>query len=89
MKILLGGVSTKVGREGIFKPTIGNKDLHEINKDNGVRVVNDEVFSGCQLGQLVELNSVTGKATNLTRVGSFSTSRNLIVKSTVFPHCSI
>jgi hypothetical protein len=32
--------SAKVGREDIFKPTIGNESLHEISNDNGVRVVN-------------------------------------------------
>jgi hypothetical protein len=28
MKILLGEFNAKVGRENIFKPTIGNKSLH-------------------------------------------------------------
>jgi exonuclease III len=59
MKILLGDLNAKVGREDIFKPTIGNESLHEISNDNGVRVVN------------------------------FSTSKNLTVKSTMFPHCNI
>jgi hypothetical protein len=40
MKILLGDINAKVGREGIFKPTTGNESLHEISIDNGVRVVN-------------------------------------------------
>jgi hypothetical protein len=40
MKISLGYFSAKVGREGIFKPTIGNESLHEISNDNGVRLVN-------------------------------------------------
>ncbi|PNF30921.1 hypothetical protein B7P43_G03205 [Cryptotermes secundus] len=40
MKILLGDFIAKVGREDIFKPTIGNVSLHEICVDNGVRVVN-------------------------------------------------
>jgi hypothetical protein len=39
-KILLGDFNEKVGRENIFKPTIGNESLHEISNDNGVRVVN-------------------------------------------------
>jgi glycosylphosphatidylinositol transamidase (GPIT) subunit GPI8 len=39
MKILLGDLNAKVGREDIFKPTIGNESLHEISNDNGVRVV--------------------------------------------------
>jgi hypothetical protein len=40
MKILLGDLNAKVGREYIFKPTIVNESLHEISNDNGVRVVN-------------------------------------------------
>jgi hypothetical protein len=59
MKILLVDFNAKVGREDIFKPTIDNESLHEINNDNGVRVVN------------------------------FATSKNLIVKSTMFPHRNI
>jgi hypothetical protein len=38
-KFLLGDCNTKVGGEDIFNPAIGNKSLHEINNDNGVRVV--------------------------------------------------
>jgi hypothetical protein len=53
MKIC-GDFKTKVGREDISKPTIGNESLHEISNDNEVTVVN------------------------------FATSKNLIVKSTMF-----
>ena len=56
MKILSGDYITKVGRENIFKPTIGNESLHQDSNDNGVRRVN------------------------------FATSKNLVVKSTIFPH---
>jgi hypothetical protein len=59
MKILLGDLNAKVGREDIFKPTISNESSHEISNDNGVRVVN------------------------------FATSKNLVVKSTMFPHRNI
>jgi hypothetical protein len=59
MKILLGDFSAKVGREDIFKPTIGNESLQETSNDNGLRVVN------------------------------FATSKNLVVKSTMFPHRKI
>ena len=40
MKILLGDFSAKVGRENIFKPTIGNESLHQDSNDNGVRIAN-------------------------------------------------
>jgi hypothetical protein len=39
MKILLGDFNAKVGREDIFKPTIGNESFPKISNDNGVRVV--------------------------------------------------
>jgi hypothetical protein len=55
-RILLGDFDAKVGREDIFKLTIGNESLHEISNDNGVKLVN------------------------------FATSKNLRVKSTMFPH---
>jgi hypothetical protein len=59
MNILLGDFNAKVGREDIFKLTIGNESLHEISNNNEVRVVN------------------------------FATSKNLIVKSTMFLHRNI
>ena len=59
MKILLGDFNAKVGRENIFKPTVGNESLHQDSNDNGVRTVN------------------------------FATSKNLVVKSTMFPHRDI
>jgi hypothetical protein len=40
MKMLLVDSSAKVGREDLFKLTIGNESLHKFSKDNGVRVVN-------------------------------------------------
>jgi hypothetical protein len=55
----LGYFNAKVGRENIFKTTIGNESFREISSDNGVRVAN------------------------------FAISTNSVVKSTMFPHCSI
>jgi hypothetical protein len=59
MKMLLGDFNAKVGREDIFKPTIGNDSLHETSNDNKVRILN------------------------------FATSKNLRVKSTMFPCITI
>jgi exonuclease III len=39
VKILLGDFNAKVGREDIFKPTIGNESLREISDDNGVKTL--------------------------------------------------
>jgi hypothetical protein len=55
----LGDFNAKVGREDIFKPTIGNESSHKISNDNEIIVAN------------------------------FATSKNLVVKSTMFPHHSI
>ena len=40
MKMLLRDFNAKVGRENIFKPTIGQDSLHQEINDNGVRLVN-------------------------------------------------
>jgi len=40
MKKILGDFNAKVGRENIFKPSIGNESLHQYSNDNGVRIVN-------------------------------------------------
>ena len=40
MKIILGDFNAKMERENSFKPTIGNKRLHQGSNDNGVRIVN-------------------------------------------------
>jgi hypothetical protein len=39
MEVLLGDFNDKVGREDIFKLTIGNESLHKISNENGVTVV--------------------------------------------------
>jgi hypothetical protein len=59
IKIVLRDFNAEVGREDIFKSTIGNESSHEISNDNEVRVVN------------------------------FATSKNLVAKSTMFPHRNI
>jgi hypothetical protein len=40
MKIMLGDFKAKLGREDVFKQTIGNGGLHQGISDNGVRIVN-------------------------------------------------
>ena len=40
MKMSLGDFNVKVGRESIFKPTIGQESLHQDSNDNGFRLVN-------------------------------------------------
>ena len=39
MKIILGDFNAKLGRENIFKPTIGNESQHQDSNYNDVRIV--------------------------------------------------
>jgi len=39
MKILLRDSNVKVGRENIFKPTVGHDNLHRDGNDNSFRIV--------------------------------------------------
>ena len=59
MKILLREFNAKVGRENIFKPTIGNESPYQDSNENGIRLV------------------------------KYATSKNLVVKSTMFHHRNI
>ena len=38
-KILLGDFNAKFRRDDIFKPAIGNENLHHNSNDSGVRIV--------------------------------------------------
>jgi hypothetical protein len=40
MRIQLGDYNARVGRQIIFKLTIGNESLHQNSNDNGVRMRN-------------------------------------------------
>ena len=44
MKMLLEDFNAKVGRENIFKPTIGQERLHQDSNNNGVRLINFSTF---------------------------------------------
>ena len=49
MKTILGDSNAKVGRENIFKTTIGKVSLHQDSNHNRVRIVNFATSkkSGC------------------------------------------
>jgi hypothetical protein len=40
MRILSGDYTAKLGRDDVFKPTVGNESLHQGTNGNGVRIVN-------------------------------------------------
>ena len=45
MKIVLGNFDEKLGRQNIFKMTIGKESLHDGSNDNGVKIVNFGMLS--------------------------------------------
>jgi hypothetical protein len=49
MKILFEDFNANIGREDIFKPTIGNETLHEISNENRVRLVNFATFKNLKV----------------------------------------
>jgi hypothetical protein len=50
--LILLGFSAKVGREEIFKSTIGNKSLHETSNDSGVNVISVLSHSKVKLSRI-------------------------------------
>jgi hypothetical protein len=40
IKILIGDFNAKIGKEDIYRPTIGPNSLHDVSNDNGTRLIN-------------------------------------------------
>jgi endonuclease/exonuclease/phosphatase family metal-dependent hydrolase len=59
IKILLGDFNAKVGREDIFKPTIGNESLHEISNDNGVTLINSATSKNLTVKRMIHKYTLT------------------------------
>ena len=46
IKIILGNFNTKVGKESIYKPTIGNESLHNETNNNGRKIIQFGISKG-------------------------------------------
>lgn len=63
VKIILGDFNAKIGRETVYRPTIGIHSLHETSNDNGCRLIDFAVFN----------NMVISTKTSTKRPGSHQT----------------
>jgi len=63
MKILLGDFNAKVGRENIFKPTVGNESFHQNSNNNGVRIVNFAISKNLDVKSIMFLHQNIHKYT--------------------------
>jgi len=45
-KIILRDINAKVGKEDIYKPTIGNENLHSETNNNGIQMIQFAISKG-------------------------------------------
>ncbi|CAH2100139.1 unnamed protein product [Euphydryas editha] len=50
IKFIIGDMNAKVGRESIYRPTIGCHSLHETSNDNGTRLIDLATSLGMVVG---------------------------------------
>lgn len=46
LKTILGDINSQVGRETIYRPTIGNECAHDVSNGNGTRLVEFAIANG-------------------------------------------
>ena len=46
IKIILGGFNAKVGKESIYKPTVGNESLYNETNNNGIKMIQFAISNG-------------------------------------------
>jgi hypothetical protein len=57
---LLGDINASVGREDVFKPTLGNESLHEISNDNVVtRIESATEYKDIALGAFLDIRELS------------------------------
>jgi hypothetical protein len=63
VKILLGDINAKIGREGTLRPTTGLYSLHDLTNDNGIRLVDFATSKGMTISSTYFENKDIHKAT--------------------------
>ncbi|XP_008181820.1 uncharacterized protein LOC103309055 [Acyrthosiphon pisum] len=87
IKIVLGDLNAKVGKETVFRPIIGSHSLHEVTNDNGLRLIDFACGNGLVVKSTMFPHKNIYKGTWMSPDGRYVNQIDHILVSTRFKNC--
>jgi exonuclease III len=87
IKIVLGDLNAKIGKEAVFRPIIDNHSLHETKNDNGLRLIDFAYGNGLVVKSTMFPHKNIYKGTWMSPDGRYVNQIDHILASARFKNC--
>ncbi|XP_025421560.1 uncharacterized protein LOC112691510 [Sipha flava] len=87
IKIVLGDLNAKIGKEAVFRPIIGSHSLHETTNDNGLRLIDFACGNGLVVKSTMFPHKNIYKGTWMSPDGRYVNQIDHVLVSVRFKNC--